>query len=163
MEVPMKPLYAALLAALLCASPAWAGWTMYAPGQQEPIMTNDETPDERAAREAQDELHRKAAREAEMATPKRGIAKPKRQPKYTQEELLQGKPYDGPTNTRGPAPGGHRRHVWREKTGFNTPADRIRAENENRRLRRELKKERSRPNPGGDHPTKIRKSLGIKL
>lgn len=55
----------------------------------------------------------------------------------------------------GPAPGGHRRHAWREKTGFNTPAERTRYENEVRRLRRELKKERARPNPAGSPPPKL--------
>ena len=63
----------------------------------------------------------------------------------------------------GPRPGGHRRHLWREQTGFNTPAERTRYKNEIRRLNRELKKERAKPNPAGDHPTKTRKSLGIKL
>lgn len=63
----------------------------------------------------------------------------------------------------GPRPGGHRRHLWREQTGFNTPAEKTRYEREIRRLNRELKKERAKPNPGGDHPKKIRKSLGIKL
>lgn len=55
----------------------------------------------------------------------------------------------------GPAPGGHRRHAWREKTGFNTPAERTRYENEVRRLRRELKKERAKPNPAGSPPPKL--------
>lgn len=63
----------------------------------------------------------------------------------------------------GPAPGGHRRHAWRERTGFNTPAHRTRYENEIRRLNRELKKERAKPNPAGDHPTKMRKQIKTKF
>lgn len=55
----------------------------------------------------------------------------------------------------GPAPGGHRRHVWRERTGFNTPAHKTRYENEIRRLNRELKKERAKPSPYGTPPHKI--------
>ena len=49
----------------------------------------------------------------------------------------------------GPAPGGHRRHLWREHTGFNTPAERTRYIRENRRLKHELAKERAKPNPNG--------------
>lgn len=49
----------------------------------------------------------------------------------------------------GPAPGGHYRHLWREQTGFNTPAERTRYIRENKRLKRELAKERAKPNPNG--------------
>ncbi|NCD26736.1 MAG: hypothetical protein EOL86_14260 [Deltaproteobacteria bacterium] len=49
----------------------------------------------------------------------------------------------------GPAPGGHYRHLWRKQTGFNTPAERTRYIRENRRLQRELAKERAKPNPRG--------------
>lgn len=45
--------------------------------------------------------------------------------------------------------GGHYRHLWREQTGFNTPAERTRYIRENKRLKRELAKERAKPNPNG--------------
>lgn len=45
--------------------------------------------------------------------------------------------------------GGHYRHLWREQTGFNTPAERTRYIRENQRLQRELKAERAKPNPNG--------------
>lgn len=55
----------------------------------------------------------------------------------------------------GPRPGGHRRHLWRENTGFNTPAERTRYRAEIQRLKRELNKERARPNPAGSPPPKL--------
>ena len=45
--------------------------------------------------------------------------------------------------------GGHYRHLWRDQTGFNAPAEKTRYEREIRRLNRELKKERAKPNPNG--------------
>lgn len=60
----------------------------------------------------------------------------------------------------GPRPGGHRRHIWREKTGFNTPAERTRYRMEIQRLQHELQKEKSKPNPHGATPREIRKELG---
>lgn len=56
----------------------------------------------------------------------------------------------------GPAPGGHYRHLWREQTGFNTPAERTRYIRENKRLKRELKAERAKPNPRGDTAQEMR-------
>lgn len=146
-----------LLALILAttSAPAHAGWTMYAPGVQDPVMTNDETDEERVGRETKEEEYRKAAHDAEMATPKRGITPPNKPPRYTKEQLLQGKPYDGPTNVRGPRPGGHRRHLWREQTGFNTPAERTRYRMEIQRLNRELRKERAKPSPYGTPAHKI--------
>jgi hypothetical protein len=63
----------------------------------------------------------------------------------------------------GPRPGGHQRHEWREKTGFNTPAERTRYRREVQRLNNELKKERARPNPAGAHPEEIRKQFKAKF
>jgi hypothetical protein len=60
----------------------------------------------------------------------------------------------------GPRPGGHRRHIWREKTGFNTPAERTRYRMEIQRLKRKLQKEKSKPSPSGATPREIRKELG---
>jgi hypothetical protein len=135
-----------------------AAFKMFGPGGQ--YMNSTETEEERATREAQDKYYRESAREAQEATARIANMKPK-QKRYTRDELLQGKP--APCQTvaprdkynDGPAPGGHRRHAWREKTGFNTPAERTRYENEVRRLRRELKKERARPNPAGSPPPKL--------
>lgn len=150
------------LAMATFAIPGFAGFKMFVPGQKDPVMYGNETAEERAADKARDEHYKAVARHAEQTTPKRMTPEKTKQPAYTQEELLQGKSYDEP-NARGPAPGGHRRHVWRERTGFNTPAERTRYENEVRRLRQELKKERAKPNPGGAHPTEIRKQFTPKF
>lgn len=56
----------------------------------------------------------------------------------------------------GPRPGGHRRHLWRENTGFNTPAERTRYIRENNRLKRELAKEQAKPNPNGSTVQEMR-------
>lgn len=56
----------------------------------------------------------------------------------------------------GPAPGGHRRHEWRERTGFNTPAERTRYRREIQRLNRELEAERAKPNPRGSTVREMR-------
>ena len=153
-----------LIVMALTAMPAFAGFKMYVPGQKEPAMYGNETAEEISAREAREAEYRQV-RDSLRAQTERNAKAVKKRPKpiYTDQELLKGKPYDGPTNLRGPAPGGHRRHIWREKTGFNTPAHRTRYIQEIRRLNRELKKERARPNPGGAHPREIRKSLGIKF
>lgn len=152
-------LLAMILAAL--AAPASAGFKMFGPNGS---MNSSETDEEMAIREANEAEYQRVRDELREQTARHANPPRTRSTRiYTQEELLQGKPYDGPTNVRGPRPGGHRRHLWREQTGFNTPAERTRYKNEIRRLNRELKKERAKPNPAGDHPTKIRKSLGIKL
>ena len=150
-----------LLALILAATPAQAGFKMFGPNG---AMNSSETDEERATREANEAEYRQIRDELREQTARHANPPRTRSTRiYSQEELLQGKPYDGPTNVRGPRPGGRRRHLWREQTGFNTPAEKTRYEREIRRLNRELKKERSKPNPGGDHPKKIRKSLGIKL
>lgn len=150
-------------ALVLCAAwDAHAGFRMYAPGNPDPIMNSTETDQEKAAREARDEYHRQETEKAEAMTPKRSPAKTTKTPWYTPEQLQQGKPGESTNIDDGPRPGGHRRHEWREKTGFNTPADRARYEYEVRRLKRELRKERAKPNPAGDHPEVMRKKLNQK-
>jgi len=150
-----------VLALLLAATSAQAGFKMFVPNG---AMNSSETDEERATRETNEAEYRRVRDELREQTA-RHANPPRTRPTriYSQEELLQGKPYDGPTNVRGPRPGGHRRHLWREQTGVSTPAERTRYRMEVYRLKQELKKERARPNPAGDHPTKIRKSLGIKL
>lgn len=153
-----------LLTMILASTSAQAGFKMFVPGQKEPVMYGNETAEEKATREAKEAEYRQVRDELREQTERNARAVRKRpEPIYTQEELLQGQPYDGPTNVRGPAPGGHRRHIWRERTGFNTPAQKIRYENEIRRLKRELKKERAKPSPYGAHPLEIRKQIKTKF
>lgn len=150
-----------LLVLILAATSAQAGFKMYAPGQKEPVMYGNETAEEKATREANEAAHQQIRDELREQTAKK--ARPARKTgknPLSVEDVERGKP---PIIDDGPRPGGHRRHLWREQTGFNTPAERTRYRMEIQRLNRELKKERAKPNPGGDHPKKIRKSLGIKL
>ena len=150
-----------LLALILATTPAQAGFKMFVPGQKEPVMYGNETAEEKAAREVNEAEYRQIRDELREQTAKK--ARPARKTgknPLSVEDVERGKP---PIIDDGPRPGGHRRHLWREQTGFNTPAERTRYKNEIRRLNRELKKERAKPNPAGDHPKKIRKSLGIKL
>lgn len=143
---------------ILVAPPAQAGFKMFGPNG---YMNSSETDEERSARELQDEQNRKIAEQAEATTPRRPPTHRKTgENPLSMEDVERGKP---PVIDDGPRPGGHRRHLWREQTGFNTPAERTRYRMEIQRLNRELKKERAKPNPAGDHPKKIRKSLGIKL
>ena len=154
----MANLISAILISVLLVIPAHAGWKMYSPGQKEPAISSTET--EREAersntREQQrlDYLEYVRATNAINAAPRK-----KSKPICPPEQAC-----PAPTRDDGPRPGGHRRHEWREQTGYNTPAERTRAINEIRRLNRELKKEKARPNPAGDHPTKIRKQFTPKF
>lgn len=148
-------LLALVLAAV--AAPTHAGFKMFGPNGS---MNSSETDEEKAIREANEAEYQRVRDELREQTARHANPPRTRSTRiYSQEELLQGKPYDGPTNVRGPRPGGHRRHLWREQTGFNTPAERTRYVREIQRLNRELKKERARPNPAGDHPAKIRKQF----
>ena len=145
---------------LLAAIPAHAGFKMFGPNG---YMNSSETDEEKAEREAREEHYRQIVEETRAATAKHAATRKVSPPRYTKEELLQGRPCPAPVNIKGPRPGGHRRHVWREATGFNTPAERTRYVREIQRLNRELKKERAKPNPAGDHPSKIRKELTPKF
>lgn len=155
-----------ILAILLAmATPIQAGWKMYAPGQKEPAISSTETEHE-AARRNSLEQQRLDYLEYVRATNAINAAPRKRsQPVYTKEELMQGTPCPSSRNkyNDGPRPGGHQRHEWRERTGFNTPAERTRYRMEVQRLNNELKKEKARPNPAGDHPSKIRKQFQTKF
>jgi hypothetical protein len=144
-----------VIALILAATSAHAGFKMFVPGQKEPVMYGNETAEEKASSEANDAEYLKIRDElreqtAKKATPARKTGKNP----LSVEDIERGKP---PIIDDGPRPGGHRRHEWREKTGFNTPAERTRYRMEIYRLKQELKKERARPNPGGAHPTEIRK------
>lgn len=146
------------LALVLVAMPAFAGFKMFVPGQKEPVIYSNDTDEQRATREANEAEYRRVRDELRAQTARHANPHRKQPAKlYTKEQLLQGQPCEPTGNIRRPAPGGHRRHVWREQTGFNTPAHRTRYVQEIKRLNRELKKERARPNPGGAHPREIRK------
>lgn len=152
-----------ILAILLAtATHANSGWKMYTPGQKEPAISSTETQREAERRNSleQQRLDYLEYVRATNAINARSVApRKKNQPICTPEELNQGSSCPSPRNkyNDGPRPGGHQRHEWRERTGFNTPAERTRYKNEIRRLNRELKAEKARPNPAGDHPEKIRK------
>jgi hypothetical protein len=136
----------------LAAMPAHAGFKMFGPNGS---MNSSETDQEKAIREANEAEYQRVRDELRAQTA-RHANPPKRQPaRYTKEQLLQGTPCEPTGNIRRSRPGGHRRHEWREKTGFNTPAHRTRYVQEIRRLNRELKKERARPNPYGMPAHKI--------
>lgn len=151
---------------LTVAMPAHAGFKFYGPGGQ--TMNSTETEEERADRLAQDQ--ERAVQAQQRAEMDRAWADELRRSNEHNERMnamyRSQNPVDPmfftcppPRNkyNDGPRPGGHQRHEWRERTGFNTPAERTRYKNEIRRLNRELKKEKARPNPGGAHPEEIRK------
>ena len=146
-----------VISVFLIAASAHAGFKMYGPGGQH--MSSSETDEERLEREAREAAHRQVVDEYRQSiTPKSAEQPPRMQRKnpLSVDDVERGKP---PIIDDGPRPGGHRRHVWREKTGFNTPAERTRYVREIQRLQLELKKERAKPNPAGDHPAKIRKQF----
>ena len=148
-----------VIALMLLAAPAHAGFKMYGPGGQH--MTSSETVEEQAEREAREAVHRQVVDDYRNSLP--AAVKPARKTgrnPLSVEDVERGKP---PIIDDGPRPGGHRRHLWRERTGFNTPAERTRYLREIQRLNRELKKERAKPNPAGDHPSKIRKQFAPKF
>lgn len=139
---------------ILIATQTHAGFKMFGPNG---YMNSTETVDEKAAREARDAHYRKIVEDYHnsLPTPPKAARKTGKNP-LSVEDVERGKPQ---IVDDGPRPGGSRRHRWREITGFNTPAERTRYVREIQRLNRELKKERARPNPAGDHPAKIRKQF----
>lgn len=148
-----------IMVLILIATQAQAGFKFYGPNGQ--TMNSTETEDEKAAREAQEAHYRQIVEDYHnsLPAPAKPVRKTGKNP-LSVEDVERGKP---PIIDDGPRPGGHRRHVWRETTGFNTPAERTRYVREIRRLDRELKKERAKPNPAGDHPSKIRQQFAPKF
>jgi hypothetical protein len=95
-----------LLALIMAATSAQAGFKMFGPNG---AMNSSETDEEKATREANEAEYRRVRDELREQTARHANPPRTRTTRsYTQEELLQGKPYDGPTNVRGPRPGGHR-------------------------------------------------------
>lgn len=142
-----------LVVMMLAAGPAHAGFKMFVPGQKDPVMYGNETAEEKATRETNEAEYRRVRDELRGQTAKK--ARPTRKTgknPLSVEDVERGKP---PIIDDGPRPGGHRRHLWREQTGFNTPAERTRYRMEIQRLKRELRKERAKPSPYGTPPHKI--------
>lgn len=154
----------AILVSVVLALPAQAGWKMYAPGQKGPVMTATETDEERASRLSNEEASRQNL-EYQAARGRAIIEEEITRRARERQEQIDPMFYTcpAPVINDGPRPGGHRRHEWREITGFNTPAERTRYRREIQRLNSELKKDRAKPNPAGDHPSKIRKQFAPKF
>jgi hypothetical protein len=151
----MKRIAIIAITLVVSAASVHAGFKMYGPNGQH--MGSSETAEERTAREAREAVHRQIVEDYRSSLPP--LVPPARKTgknPLSVEDVERGKP---PVIDDGPRPGGHRRHLWRERTGFNTPAERTRYVREIQRLNRELKKERAKPNPAGDHPSKIRKQF----
>ena len=138
----MKRIAVIVIAMAMATASAHAGFKMYGPGGQH--MTSSETEAERVEREARDAAHRQLVEEYRQSiTPQPAKKQPRKQRKnpLSVEDVEKGKP---PIIDDGPRPGGHRRHIWREKTGFATPAARTRYIKEMRRVKIEAQKERER-------------------
>lgn len=160
----MANIIMAIVVSVVLAMPAQAGWKMYAPGQKEPVITATETDEERADRLSNEEASRQIL-EYQAARGRAIIEEEKTRRARERQVQIDPMYYTCPTPAidDGPRPGGHRRHEWRENTGFSTPAERTRYRREVQRLRTELKKEKARPNPAGAHPEEIRKQFKAKF
>lgn len=135
---------------ILASTIAHAGFKMYGPGGQH--MTSSETEAERAEREAREAAHRQVVEEYRQSITPQPVEKPprpRRKNPLSVEDVEKGKP---PIIDDGPRPGGHRRHIWREQTGFNTPAARTRHIKEMRRQKLEEQKERARQGKINNRP-----------
>ena len=138
----MKRIAVIVIAMAMATASAHAGFKMYGPGGQH--MTSSETEAERVEREAREAAHRQVVEEYRQSITPQPVEKPprpRRKNPLSVEDVEKGKP---PIIDDGPRPGGHRRHIWREQTGFSTPAARTRYIKEMRRQKLEAQKERER-------------------
>lgn len=154
-----------ILAILLAAAtPAQAGFKFYGANGQ--TMNSTETEEERTNRVARETQHVTIVNDWYRSLPPlvpEAPASPQRRDRKNPISLKEVDAEWKPKLDGGPAPGGHRRHEWREKTGFNTPAERTRYRRAVREEKERLRKEKSKPNPAGAHPEEIRKQFKTKF
>jgi len=132
------------------------GWTFIGPNGQ--YMNGTETPEEVRARDAARQQALDEYTDAiELQYNKTQEKRP--EPDRTQEEFTQ-RNQSQQIIIYGTRPGGHLRHEYRGITGFRSPAEKRRYEEELRRLQEELKKAKAKPNPNGATIEEMRKARG---